>query len=255
MPKQQRKDDYMTDIELFKAPAPPTDFACTVTPEAIAERDALVARAAAIQNAPATAAENEVLTAIGTDLQTQIKKTEEYGLKLRRPHNSRADQIMDVQKAYLDPLRPYLQRIGGFAATWRAEQERKADAERRARAEEISRLQEHLRQAAEDARNANEKGDLMGGITAEIAAGALSAATTAAIAKPEPEAVKTAGQSFRARELGWECTDVHALYLARPELCEPLKPKASAIKAICCPEIPVPGLRLWWQASVNFKSR
>src|ERR1035437_634919 len=98
MPKQQRKDDYMTDIELFKAPAPPTDFACTVTPEAIAERDALVARAAAIQNAPATAAENEVLTAIGTDLQTQIKKTEEYGLKLRRPHNSRADQIMDVDR-------------------------------------------------------------------------------------------------------------------------------------------------------------
>lgn len=35
----------------------------------------------------------------------------------------------------------------------------------------------------------------------------------------------------------------------------PPTPKASAIKAVCVPEIPVLGLKLWWEARTTFKSR
>jgi len=241
-------------MQLFKLPPPPEDL--TITPEAKAldVRDSLLATSASIV-AVRTSDDNQECATVGSEMQKLVKGVEATRKELVAPYFAAQKTINASAAVFCDPITTELTRLGMLAAAYRTEQERKAEAERRARAEEISRLQEHLRQAAEDARKAAEKGDLMGGITAEIAADALSAATTAAIAKPEPEAVKTPGQSFRARELGWECTDVHALYLARPELCEPLKPKASAIKAICSPESPVPGLRLWWKSEVHFNSR
>jgi hypothetical protein len=152
-------------------------------------------------------------------------------------------------------LRPHLPRLGGFSAAFRTEQERQAEADLRARASEIARLQEQHRKAAEDARKAAEANDLAGALMGDLIAQAISVATSAAIAAPEPEATKTAGQSFRDRVLGWECTDPIALWNARPELCNAPTPKASAIKATCAPEHPVPGLKLWWESKISFKSR
>jgi len=242
-------------MQLVKITAAPLDFSCKPTPEAIANRDALVAEALTFDHVPTNAEENEALTECGAAIQTLTKSTEKDGLELRRPLNSRADEIKGVQDSYLDPLRPHLKRLGSFAAAYRTEEERKAESERRARAEEITKLQDQERQAAEDAKKAAETGDAMGELVADIGAQALSDLTTAAISKPEPEAVKTPGQSFTERVLCWECTDPFALYRARPDLCEPIKPKASAIRAVCCPEMPVPGLRLWWESRVNFNSR
>ena len=139
-------------------------------------------------------------------------------------------------------------RLGRLASAYRLEQERKAEAERQARAAEIARLQEQELKAAEEARKLQEAGDLAGALMGDLITEAAQTATTTAIAAPPPEATKTAGQSFQARTLGWECTDPIALWNARPDLCEPPKPKASAIKAVCSPEHPVPGLRLWWEA-------
>ena len=240
-------------MQLFKIPSPPQDLTCTPEQQDLTERDNLLATAASIQ-AVTTAEDNLRCSSVGTRLQTMIKTTKATGLDLRRPYNAAADAIKAAEDAFLEPLKPQLDRLGRLASVYRAEQERKAEAERRRRAEEIARLQEQERKAAEDARKAAEKGDLVGGLMADIQAAALVAATDAAIAAPPPEAQKTTGQSFRPGELCWECTDIAALYAARPDLCNAPTPKASAIKSTCSPERPVPGLRLWSESKVNFKA-
>jgi hypothetical protein len=142
-----------------------------------------------------------------------------------------------------------------LATAYRSEEERKAEAERRARTAEIARLQDQERQAAKAARLAAEKGDMMGELVADIGRQALSDLTTAAISAPEPEAVKTLGQSFRPRQVDFRCVDPIALWNARPDLCNGPTPKASAIKSVCTPEHPVAGLELFYVDKVNFKSR
>lgn len=245
---------HMNDIEIFRHTPPPVGLLIEPSPEGLAERDALITEAVFIDSVK-TPEENERCADVGSAIQTQIKRTEKTGLELRRPYNFEADKIKAVQEAYLNPLRPHLTRLGRLAAVYRTEQEAQAERERRARTAEIVRLQEQARLADEDARKAAEKGDQMAELAADIGRQALSDLTIAAISKPEPEATKTACQAFKARELGWECTDPIALYRARPELCNAPTPKPSAIKAVCCPEMPVPGLRLWWEAIVSFKSR
>lgn len=245
----------MQDIQLFKAPLPPAEeFRVDPTPEALTLRENLIATANLIQTVK-TPEENSACSDVGSAIQKQIKSTEQDGLKLRRPYNSRADIIKQAQDDYLAPLRPILARLGRLATVFRVEQEAKAERECQARAAEIVRLQEQARKAAEDAQKKEAAGDLAGALMGELAAQAAAVMTTTAIAAPEPEATKTAGQSFQDRVLGWECTDPIALWNARPELCNGPTPKASAIKACCVPEVPVPGLRLWWEAKTVFKSR
>lgn len=242
-------------MKLFQVPPPPVDLVCQPEQEAIVRRDELVTRAAAITEVPKTAEENEAITACGNAIQEQVKEVEAAGLDLRRPYNAAGAAIKVVQDRFLEPLRPHLTRLGRLSSAYRLEEERKAEAERQARAAEIVRLQEQERQAAEAARLAGEKGSLVDAMNADIRATAIAGAVDAAIMAPIPEARKTKGQAFQARKLAWECTDPIALWNARPELCNAPTPKPSAIQAICTPEIPVPGLRLWWEASVNFRSK
>ena len=73
----------------------------------------------------------------------------------------------------------------------------------------------------------------------------------ALITAPPPEKARAIGASTR-RVVRWEVLDVRALYAARPELCT-LEAKASAINATCFPEMPVPGLRLWWEDKTTIR--
>lgn len=244
----------MTDIELFKTSPLPAGFVCTPTPEALAQRQTLLDVAETITRCT-TPEENEMIAQCGSAMQKMVKSAKKDGLEIRRPLNAIADIIKRTEDSFLAPLIPHMARIGQFATAFRMEQERKAEAERQARAAEIVRLQEQARKAAEDARKKEEAGDLAGALMGELAAQAAGMATTTAISVPEPEATKTAGQSFKPKELGWECTDPIALWNARPELCEPPMPKASAIRSVCVPEIPVPGLKLWWESRITFKRR
>lgn len=72
----------------------------------------------------------------------------------------------------------------------------------------------------------------------------------AIIDEPQP---KARGQRNH-ETLRWEVTDIDALYRARPDLCR-LEPKASAIQALCVPEMPPPGLKLWWEKKTIFTTR
>lgn len=71
---------------------------------------------------------------------------------------------------------------------------------------------------------------------------------------PLPCPVKANGAATR-KVMRWECADVNALYAARPDLCNPPTPKASAINSVCVPELPVPGLKLWWEDETIIRTR
>ena len=241
-------------MQLFKVPPPPQQLEASPDQEALEQRQSLLDMADEIK-AITTSDDNELAAQCGSGIQRMLKGVEAARKELTAPYLAAQRSIKACADTFCEPLTKALDRLSRLSAVYRVEQEAKAERERQARAAEIARLQEQQRQAAEDARKAAETGDLAQAITADLIASAASVATSAAIAAPEPEAQKTEGQRFSERVLGWECTDPIALWNARPELCNPPTPKASAIKSTCAPEHPVPGLKLWWESKVSFKSR
>jgi hypothetical protein len=241
-------------MQLFKMPVVTQDLTCTTDQEGLAARKDLLDRAGYIQSITSQEV-NDQCAAIGSDIQRLLKGVEAARKDLTSPYLAAQRAIKATADAFSEPLETALTRLGRLASAYRLEQERKAEAERQARAVEIQRLQEAERKAADEARKAAEAGDLIAGINADILSQTIAVAVDAAVAAPEPVTVKTQGQSFQARTLAWECTDPVALWNARPDLCIAPAPKASAIRSICTPEHPIPGLRLWWESKVNFKSR
>ena len=241
-------------MQLFKIPSPPQDLTCNPEPQALVERDELLMLSTAITEIK-TLEDNQEVATIGSNIQKLLKGVEATRKELTSPYLAAQKLIKATADAFCEPLTKALDRLGRLASVYRQEQERMAEVERRKRAEEIARLQEQERLAAEKARQASESGDIMGTLMADIQASALAVATTAAVVAPPPEAPKTAGQSFQDRVLAWECTDPIALWNARPDLMNAPTPKASAIKATCTPERPVPGLKLWYESRTTFKSR
>ena len=72
------------------------------------------------------------------------------------------------------------------------------------------------------------------------------------LATPPPVAAKSKGQQVR-REMKVEVTDIRALYAARPDLCK-IEVNLAGVKSTCVPEMPIPGLKLWWEDRVVFSS-
>ena len=241
-------------MQLFQIPPPPQELTVAPEPQALEQRQTLLDVAETIRTVT-TADDNELAAQCGSGIQKMLKGVEGARKDLTAPYLAAQRAIKATADSFCEPLTKAMDRLGRLAIGYRQEQERKAEVERQARAAEIMRLQEQQRKAADDARKAAEAGDLAGALMGDLIAQAAGVQTSTALAAPEPEATKTAGQSFTDRVLGWECTDPIALWNARPELCNPPTPKASAIKALCAPERPVPGLRLWWESKVSFKSR
>lgn len=241
-------------MQLFQLPPPPEDLVVTTEQEAIQQRQTLLDVADGIK-CIATEDDNNLAAECGSAMQKMVKGVETARKDLTAPYLAAQRTIKATADDFCEPLLNELTRIGRLASAYRSEQERRAEAERRERAAEIARLQAQERKAAEDARKAAAAGDLAGAMMGDLIAAAATNATTVALSTPEPEAQKTAGQSFSSRVLGWECVDIIALFHNRPDLCNPPTPKASAIKAVCAPESPVPGLRLWWESKCSFKSR
>jgi hypothetical protein len=241
-------------MQLLTVPPEARKLVVTIDPKALELRQTLLDVAVGIGKV-SSPEENEMASQWGSAAQKLIKDARAAGLALRRPINADAHTLKKCEDGFLAPLLPHLDRISRLCAVHRVEEERKAELERQARAAEIARLQEQQRKAAEDARKAAEVGDLAGAVTADLIANAASVATLAAVAAPEPEAGKTAGQSFRPDEFDFEVTDINVLWAARPDLCVPPTAKRSAIKSCCGLTSNIPGLRFFPAPKVSFTSR
>ena len=73
------------------------------------------------------------------------------------------------------------------------------------------------------------------------------------IATPEPVMEKAKGQTMK-QVLRYEVTDIFELVKARPDLCR-IEAKASAINSTCHPNLPVPGLKLWFENQSTYTTR
>ena len=225
-----------------------------VTEEAEAQRNDLVFRA--VTNAVVTnPVEQNSAVEAARDIRGMLRDVEDTRTALKKPLLDAGRLLDSLAKDFTAPLSAELGRIERLVTDFQqvedrrvalAEQQRREDYERLA-AERLAA--EGLARAASSAMLTESDLDRALRVEAEM----LRAHETlqALITAPPPEKARATGASTR-RVVRWEVLDVRALYAARPELCT-LEAKASAINATCFPEMPVAGLRLWWEDKTTIR--
>jgi len=198
---------------------------------------------------------------MGREIQKHLKEVEEARIALTSPLLSAQRRLMELKQAHCEPLEAEKKRLGGLVSGFQLAEAQRVLEEERQRNAEIMRLHEEretARRAAEEAQRAAAAATETNEIALDIAAGMaqeqLAQAeqqTYAAIVAPLPEPVKAVGASTKMK-LCHEVTDIHALYKARPELCE-IKVKPSAVNAICKITDKIPGLKLWQEPVTIFR--
>ena len=170
----------------------------------------------------ATAGENDTARNIAVEIRTHVKEVEAARVSLTKPLLDGQRMLKKLSDDHIAPLEAELQRLQRLATVFLEAEQVRVAAEMKARL--------------------------------ELAAEAKTDADFAVIANEAmPAEAQAQGQTLR-KVLKWEVTDLRALYLARPELCK-LEAKASAINVSCVPEMPVPGLKLWWENAATFTTR
>ena len=170
----------------------------------------------------ATAGENDTARNIAVEIRTHVKEVEAARVSLTKPLLDGQRMLKKLSDDHIAPLEAELQRLQRLATVFLEAEQVRVAAEMKARL--------------------------------ELAAEAKTDADFAVIANEAmPAEAQAQGQTLR-KVLKWEVTDLRALYLARPELCK-LEAKASAINVSCVPELPVPGLKLWWENAATFTTR
>jgi len=170
----------------------------------------------------------------------EIARLERERLAIERAERERAE------RARQEADRLERERLAAEAAAAAASQR-----DRTAKQRAAALAAEKIRQDALAAEQAARAEAARAALEAEEAARAAEAARQSVIVSPLPEANKSGGASTR-KVMRWEVTDLRALYAARPELCT-IEAKASAINAVCVPELPVPGIRLWWEDKTTIR--
>jgi hypothetical protein len=246
-------------------------------------RNELLQTSAQFQLATTQAQANSLAEA-ARDIRTFIKEVRDLGLTLRRPLKAAQERIKLIEDDFCLPLEVEQGRLERIAGDYHAAERRRVAEEERLRRAEIDRLEairrEEERKAnevaeriaeenrlAEEAARATEakitnQKQLAAAIKAEAARKAeadkrqaeadaaaeaarkASEASQAKIREALPAVHKPGGMTTK-RVMRYEVTDIHAVYKAKPELVK-LEIKPSAVIAVCFPEHPVEGLRLWW---------
>ncbi len=202
-----------------------------------------------------TSAEQNSAVECARHIRAALKDVEDTRTTLKKPLLDAGRQVDALAKDFVAPLTSELNRIERLVTNFQqAEQRRVAEEEAKRRAE-IERLERErvarevaARKAAEAITN---EAELAAAIKVEEEARAAAEQQQAVIRAPLPEAAMAGGTSTR-KVMRWEVTDLRALYAARPELCT-IEAKASAINATCVPEMPVPGLKMWWEDKTTIR--
>jgi hypothetical protein len=202
------------------------------TAEAVQHRDSLVMKAKECGSAITNLADQTIAATIGSEIQRHLKEVAATRMDLARPLNAAADRLIELEKAFQQ----------AEAARVAAEAKRRQEEYLAAEAD-----RQKAQAQAEKARSAVKQ------VQAEQRAYEAASVANEILRAPLPAAQKSRGAATK-RELFFEVTDINALYAARPDLCNPPTPKASAIKAVCTPESKVPGLRCFWVEKTHFRS-
>lgn len=199
-------------------------------------------------------AEQERLQKLGTNWTEQEKR------RMADEARKRAEEIAALAKAKREADEK-LEAERSAAELQRVEMEQKA-------ALAASKIKNEAKRQAFEAEQARLKADrdaaaLVAEQKAKEAAEQAALEHRSRILAPEAVAEKTHGQSSR-RYLKFKVTDAKAVYAVRPELCN-VEVKASAVTAVVfakndatdyAPDkTTVPGLELWWEERLTYKSK
>jgi len=158
---------------------------------------------------------------------------------------------------HIKPLQEELARLEAQAGTWVVKERERVAAENEANRLALEKAENERKEAELKAQKAAARavtpaGDAVAVKAVEKANDAIVKVQTI-LAAPAPTVSRAKGQSVK-KMLKWELVDKTAAFAARPELFS-VEIKPSAVQAVCVPEMPVPGLKLWWEEKVSFTTR
>jgi len=228
----------------------------SITHEALMERDEIALRAFFI-TAITDAAQNNAAREAAVEIRRYIKAVEANRTSLTKPLLDAQKTMKALADQHVAPLGQELLRLETLAGDFLVADQRRVAREEAARQEAYQKA-EAERKAAEQASLAaaaaiitEEQLDVA--LKKEQVAIAAEASVQQIIQAPTPRLDKASGQSLK-KVLRYEVTDIGALAAARPDLVR-IEPNCSGIQSTCIPEIPVPGLKLWWEMKATFSSR
>ena len=228
----------------------------SITHEALMERDEIALRSAGI-TAITDAAQNNAAREVAVEIRRYVKAVEANRTSLTKPLLDAQKTMKGLADQHVAPLGQELVRLESLAADWLAADQRRVAREEAARQEAYQKA-ETERRAAEQAALAAAaaiitESQLDAALKVEQVAIAAEATVQQIIQAPVPRLDKASGQSLK-KVLRYEVTDIRALAAARPDLVR-IEPNCAGIQATCIPEMPVPGLKLWWEMKATFSSR
>jgi len=209
-------------MNLVKTPYAPLPV-LSITPEAEDRRNELAISALEIK-AITNQEQNERARNIAVEIRNHIKEVDAAASSLSRPIDDAKKSLLALKRDHCEPLSNGLKHLDGLATVFLKSESKRIEAEEKARLD-----------LAAEAKTDQDFHSVM--------------------AAPIVEESRARGQQMR-KVLRWQVTDIAALANARPDLVR-MEPKASAIQAVCIPEMPnlPPGLRLWWDEKATFTTR
>lgn len=199
------------------------------------ERDGLINQAASIKTVANAEQDSNCGLAV-TSLRKHVKDLTAERMSRTKVLDDAKKLIIEFFGEHLAPLESEIERLKKLGNNF-------AESERRRVAEEEAERQRKFKEAQQAQFNA----------ATPMQETIARRKVETIIATPEPEINRAKGKTTK-QVLKWEVTDILELVKHNPQLCK-IEPKASAINATCHPNLPVPGLRLWFETESNYTSR
>lgn len=187
-------------------------------------------------------------------IRTWVKEVESARMLITKPILETQRLLKSLADEHCAPLIYEQRRVEKLVTVFQEAEALRVQKEEEERQAEFKKAQREKFAAEEAARKEAERLEQLNKTTSldairlerkERIAAEAALAVKQVIATPAPVIQKSSGATTK-KVLRWEVADLNALVKARPELCK-IEVKPSAIQALCVPEMPVPGLRLWWE--------
>ena len=206
-----------------------------IAPSVTEERDALISQAAGIKSV-ANAEQDNACGLSVTSMRKHVKDLTAERMKRTKILDDAKKLIMDFFGEHLSPLEIEIERLKKLGNNFAELESRRVAEEERIRQEQFQKAQAQQFTAASPVQEmiARRKVENI-------------------IATPGPEVDRAKGKTTK-QVLKWEVTDLMELVKHNPQLCK-IEAKPSAINATCHPNLPVPGLKLWFETESNYTTR
>lgn len=200
-----------------------------------------------------TAEQNNLNGECVTSLRKLAKEVESMRTSKTRPLLDGQRILKQFFDSYSNPINDRIERLKKLGCQFIENENKRVAQEEEKRRQEFLEAQKKQFELDEAARNAAAQGSKLEQMIANRKLEAAKSNVQAVIAQPEPEAARAKGQTMK-QVLCYEVTDLMLLVKHNPQLCK-IEAKASAIKSTCHPNIPVLGLKLWFESEASYTSR